>query len=711
MEYSNKWQKRSITDILGAFDVNPITGLSEKKVSQNRRIHGKNLLWDPGSPFMFLRRSGGMSLFGYGLMIVASVCAYVFGVTNDLFAIIVSALFGVSVMFVMYVTSGLVCVKHAKKWIPVCTVIRNGKEKRISADELVPGDIVTLSEGDICPADVKIIASSELYVNERFSSGRQGSISKMNTEGALIQSDTPPVEDFIYAASQIISGECTCVVCLTGKRTLVFSRRGAFCISSRFDPPSLKKVRRSSSGMATAMLVFSFFTVVAGLVCPLSNYSLVELVLICLALSVSVTDDLLPAAGYLMYTATMSELSGFGLLLRDVSGAEYIASSEGIVVESSTYMKVGKTRIVSAYSGGTLTDNCEKTGDLLSLIYTGTSNGSCKYGDEVIRGIHNYSEKTGKSFEEFIKQARSHRAVIDSLASKDVNYTIFADGTGILFSVVGSIESVLAMCTRLQTETGDVPLDRKNLSSLLESAAKASEEASHLIGVAVRKSPYNSMKRLSVLTSDLTFLGFVALDSLADETLSEELTDLRSLGKKLILLTDGIGEDVNFARRMGIIGSREDIATTDDDREKVFTEGVGGAVLCESSEDTENVLKLARKQNAHLIFLGGKITSDVGGFTVICNDKPGKSAAIVTDKERGAIIPLLKGIRIGVVMEKRFSTLKLCLTVSAFLRGIYALTAVFGSVYVYSAVLLLWSALIDGAISVTILLRSLKRKD
>lgn len=96
-------------------------------------------------------------------------------------------------------------------------IARNTSELPI--DELVPGDIVFLSSGDMVPADVHILMSTDLFTNEATITGESLPVEKHAYKGELVANRKLPVESVAFMGSSVVSGSAVALVVRTGRKT------------------------------------------------------------------------------------------------------------------------------------------------------------------------------------------------------------------------------------------------------------------------------------------------------------------------------------------------------------------------------------------------------------------------------------------------------------------------------------------------------------
>ncbi|KAF2842772.1 calcium ATPase [Patellaria atrata CBS 101060] len=223
---------RSVKDVLKHFDVSEETGLTERQVETLRKEHGSNALpEDPPTPLwelileqfkdqlvLILLGSAGISfilaLFEGGDGWTAFVDPAVI-----LTILILNAVVGVS-----QESSAEKAIAALQEYSAnEAKVIRDGAVKRIKAEELVPGDIITVSIGDRIPADCRVLSihSNSFSVDQSILTGESESVGK----------DTSPIQDkdavkqdqtnILFSGTTVVTGHANALVVLTGGNTAI----------------------------------------------------------------------------------------------------------------------------------------------------------------------------------------------------------------------------------------------------------------------------------------------------------------------------------------------------------------------------------------------------------------------------------------------------------------------------------------------------------
>ncbi len=211
------WHSRASGDVLKELYTSD-KGLSDKNAEEKLVRFGPNELEEKGkkSPFaIFLGQFNSLIVW---ILILATIVSFIFG--DDFEAVLIFVILILNAVF------GFWQENKAEKSIDAlmklaalkARVIRDGRELRINARELVPGDIIVLETGDKVPADARLIEAIRLEVNESSLTGESMTVKK----GVTPASASAPLAErscMVYSATVITAGRAKAVVVSTGMRT------------------------------------------------------------------------------------------------------------------------------------------------------------------------------------------------------------------------------------------------------------------------------------------------------------------------------------------------------------------------------------------------------------------------------------------------------------------------------------------------------------
>lgn len=697
MKNDQGWKSRSIGELLTALSSDTEMGLDRRCAVERLRRYGNNDLWYTGGPFMFIKSESIFSLVGCAVMAVAAFSAAAFGKCADSVLIGVFLALGLLISAALYISAGSLCRHCCKRWIPTVTVIRDGKPIPVRGDRLVVGDVVLLNKGDTVCADMKLIASDSFYVAEPSVSGNPKTVCKEAGSMLPASDNAFAPDDLLYAGSEVLDGTAKALIAAVGAQTRVGSK-GKISLTSVREPSTLTAYRKFGVKLGTAAMIFAFAAILIGIFVPLAATDFIGLFLVFFSYAITVGGEILPSLYCFTAAAALVRSKDFGMTLRDVSAVDYIASCNGIAVEESSLMKSGEVSLRTVWTSGRPVDiDSGEADDLFSLLVAGTDSGKGKYGREVLRAVSDHLNGKGDA-ERFVTATETLKPVLEHRICGSTHYSLFSFGGEHYFALTGSIDEVLEKCTRLRLDGDEVAMTKEHLSDLLGAASEASKSASVLVAVAVKKSPYNSIKRLSVLSDRLTFVGFIAVDTPPSPELAGDLAYLKQTELPLVFFTDGAGDDINFARRIGIIRDRAAVVSQTD-RSSVFTDLVAekrcGAVLADGEDDIRDALLAAKKAGHRIVYIGDCEKMRGCGFSVSVGSPCAGSGAVVASSVSGEATAVLGVYRDIKRLLSRFAAAKRYLLVSSVLRGICAVSVIFGLAYVYPSVILGWGLAAD----------------
>ncbi|MFN3870722.1 MAG: HAD-IC family P-type ATPase [Aquificaceae bacterium] len=228
-----KFAKLKEEEVLKKLDTD-VEGLSPEEVQKRLEIYGPNQIVKEKAPpwYAFLLRAY-MNPFTYILAFIALVSL----IGDVLLAkpedrdwstvIIISAVLIVSgfMRFVQEYRSSRASEK-LKSMIYITVAIKRKREgiKEIRSEEVVPGDIVHLSAGDIVPADIRIISSKDLFVDQSILTGESEPVEKYpNLRRELDKPSLYEMENICFMGTSVVSGSAVGVVLFTGEKTYMAS--------------------------------------------------------------------------------------------------------------------------------------------------------------------------------------------------------------------------------------------------------------------------------------------------------------------------------------------------------------------------------------------------------------------------------------------------------------------------------------------------------
>lgn len=214
-------------------------------------------------------------------------------------------------------------------------VIRDGQEHEIDAEELVPGDIIRLAQGDRVPGDARIMFVNDFQVDEAVLTGESLPVPK-SKDRSPESAGLSDQDSMIFAGTLVTQGVCTAIVCRTNSSTELGKIASLIANSENEKTPLQKAIIKFSiySSIALAILTVVVFSI--GI---LAGYSGLEMFLTSVAIAVSAIPEGLPISMTVILAV----------------GVERMAKRKGVVRKLIAAEALGSTTVILTDKTGTLT--------------------------------------------------------------------------------------------------------------------------------------------------------------------------------------------------------------------------------------------------------------------------------------------------------------------------------------------------------------------
>ncbi len=227
------------------------------------------------------------------------------------------------------------------------TVIRNGQPEEISITELVPGDIVRVSAGDMIPADVRLLTSKDLFISQAVLTGESIPIEKYDTLGAVAgksvssgkEASTNPLElgNIAFMGTNVVSGSATALVIATGSEAY-FGKMARDIVGKRPLTSFDKGINKVSWVLIRFMVVM---VPIVFLINGITKGNWMDALLFAVSVAVGLTPEMLP----MIVTANLAR------------GAMAMARRKTIVKRLNSIQNFGAMDILCTDKTGTLTQD------------------------------------------------------------------------------------------------------------------------------------------------------------------------------------------------------------------------------------------------------------------------------------------------------------------------------------------------------------------
>ena len=424
-----------------------------------------------------------------------------------------------------------------KKSKQTVKVTRDKHEVTIPATDIVPGDIVSLAEGEKIPADGRLLSTQQLRVNEAQLTGESEPISKSPQP---VHSESPIYErtSMLYQGSFIVSGTAQYVITATGNTT-EFSSIAQLVK----DQPNESPIQQKISKLITQIVIItSIGSVVMLGLALIRGIELVESLRFVMALLVSVVPEGLPVAISVVLVLGMRRMAKKRALVQTMRSIETIGAVTAIATDKTGTLTRNKLALEKIWKlpGGTV--NIATIG-----IKTLTTNGLLNtLNDPLDIAISTYAQKNGASLP---KQAPHTSLPFDQESAMSGN--IWHRGSDFHFYAKGAPERIIARSRLTETE-------REKITQALHDFTSHGYRVIALAEAPLKK-PFSSFETMPKQLK-LQFKGLIAV---ADQLRPEAKTAISAAKRAGISVCMITGDHVETAyyigKQLGMVTDREQV--------------------------------------------------------------------------------------------------------------------------------------------------------
>ena len=618
---------KSVVEVLDALETS-ITGVQEDQVEMLRETYGENKLTKATEvPLWKKIYESIINPFTVILLVIAVISL----MTNVILAkpgeedpttsiiIVVLVLISGGIRFVQELKSDKAASNLSSLIVNTATVIRDGVQQEIPIEELVVGDVIKLSAGDMLPADALLLETRDFFIQQSSLTGESESVEKKTMWTPSEEETQKPVlesERFVFMGSNVVSGSALAVILVTGNDTMI--GRIEKTLNNFDEPTSFEKEMNTISWLLIRLMLV--LVPVVFVINGLTDSDWLEAGVFALSVAVGLTPEMLP----MIITASLAK------------GAVIMAKEKVVIKKLNAIQDLGAIDILCTDKTGTLTQDeiileypldihanldlgVLKIGYLNSYFQTGLKN-------LLDRAIITRTEKESIEHED-LRELSTRYKKIDELPfdfeRRRMSVIVKEEShEGALLVTKGALEEMLSISAHVQDGKEIYPITEEIRQNILEAVSQLNEQGLRVLGVSQKFYP-NASHRFAVEDeSNMILMGYLAFLDPPKPSAAPAIQALKEHGVMTKILT-GDNEKVTqtVCERVGLpvdhILLGTDIEEMDD------------ATLAIEAEKTTIFAKLSPEQKARIIRLLKVNGHKVGYMGDGINDAPSLKVADV----------------------------------------------------------------------------------
>ncbi|APF24162.1 cation-translocating P-type ATPase [Clostridium butyricum] len=566
-------------------------GLNSEEVEKLQKKYGMNELVSQEKPNMLKKFLGVFKEPMFLLLLIAATVYFLLGAPKDGAIMLVFVGFVASITFIQEWKTEKTMNALKDLTSPKVNTLRNGKNILIKSTELVPGDVVFLSEGERIPADCIVLEPSNFSVDESILTGESEYVMKVSTTQSEKSTDYWK-KDILYAGTLCVFGKCTAIVKFTGVNT-EYGKIGKAISEAKDEPtPLQKKVSILVKNIAIAGVVLCISVMVASY---FYSFDILNSILSGISLAMAIIPEEFPVVLTVFLSMGAYRLAKNNTLMRKISAVETLGSATVLCVDKTGTITQNKMKVKSIYSDGRIFNNEDlKNQELSDLMVLSCEKDPYDPMEKAILEAANLSK-----LETLYKYDLSKKIAFDSKTKRMAN--IYIKDNKYYVAVKGSAETVLGLCN----------LDKQRMDEINIEIDKMASNGLRVLALAdcTSEKVYDDLE-----CYELTFKALVGLQDPPKEGVEEAIKLCKKAGIRVVMITGdysktamAIGEEIGlkFTDKV-IVGNEIDSLSENELCEVVKSCDVFSRVI---PEQKMKIVK-ALKKNGEIVAMTGDGVND-----------------------------------------------------------------------------------------------------
>lgn len=473
--------------------------------------------------------------------------------------------------------------------VPFVRVIRDGMFKEISAKLLVPGDIIALEAGNIVPADVRVVETINLKIQEAALTGEADPVDKRSQ--AIDKVDIPLGDrsNMAYMGTTVTMGRGRAVVVRTGMNTEIGKIADLIQDVQKGKTPLQNRLDQLGKWLALAGGVAALLILLVGL---FQGESLSDMFLVGISVAVAVIPEGLPAVVTITLALGAQKMLKRNALIRKLPAVETLGSVTVICSDKTGTLTENKMTVTSLEAAGISIRNFPTEGtdypDIhFNLVIASLCNDADVQITESQRSIigepteaalvdaalkaglvkHELESKLPRVGEIPFDSERMRMTTVHKLSDRDISVPHLngMNKSGHIALIKGAVDSLLKISNKIKTEDGIEPLNDQWVSRIQNAHDELAAQGIRILGLAYKELDHsNHGNNPDVLEMDAIFSGMVGLIDPPRASVKSAVNKCMQAGIRPVMITGdypltalAIAKELGIPTKAGFITSEQ----------------------------------------------------------------------------------------------------------------------------------------------------------
>ncbi|MGD9964012.1 MAG: calcium-translocating P-type ATPase, PMCA-type [Candidatus Izemoplasmatales bacterium] len=727
MEFFNK--KKS--EILKELNVDPKKGLNDQEVSSRQEKYGLNQLRESKKKTLFMMFLDQFKDFLVIILIIAAAVSLIVGIIEGeglidgiiiIAIVILNAVLGVNQE--QKANNALSALKKMSS--PNAKVIRNGKTIEVSSEQLTVGDIVLLETGDYVAADIRLIESTNLKIDESSLTGESTSVSKDSEAELDEETVLAERENSIYMSTLVTYGKGKGVVTNIGMETEIGKIAKMLDAVEEGKTPLQKTIDEFAKVLGIIIIIVSVFVFALGFVKNNFEFEL-ELFLTAVALAVAAIPEGLTAVITVVLALGMQRMVKRNAIIKNLSTVETLGQATVICSDKTGTLTQNQMTVRKVFdldgeydvtgSGydikGEIQKNketCEKTHNLekileISLLCNDSKleSSSKILGDPTEGALLVLAAKGGYDVDNLDETYPQLNEYTFDSTRKMMTSINEVDGKNLVLTK-GATDQLIKICNRISIDGEIRNITDKDKENILNQNEIYSKQAYRVLGFAYRET---DQPKSMDLEKDLIFVGMVAMIDPPREEAKDAIVLCHKAGIRVMMITGdhlttakAIAKELNILQEGSLALSGEDTKNMTDEE---FEEAILHCDVFARSTPTDKIkIVEVLQKNGDVVAMTGDGVNDspalkqaeIGVAMGITGTEVSKEASnmILTDDNFTSIVSAVEEGRTIYSNIRKFTVFLVSCNIGEILLILFSMifSSFFGNLLPLMAIHLLW---------------------
>lgn len=549
-----KWHALSSDVVASLLQTDPISGLSREEAERRLLQYGPNILAEkkPKSIVtMFLEQFRDFLVL---ILLGAAAISLLLGEVTDSLVIIAILVVNACLGVFQEYRAGKALEALKRMHVPECEVIRSGIPQRIRTELLVPGDIVVLREGDIVPADLRLVEAKALRIDEASLTGESVPVEK---DVAVLPEETslPERVNMAFAGTIVVYGRGRGIVVATGMEREI--GRIASLLEEEEETITPLQKRLAGLGKLLGLLTIGICALVF-LIGFLRGEPPFEMFMTAVSLAVAAIPEGLPAVVTVVLALGVFRMSKHKAIIRKLPAVETLGCTTYICTDKTGTLTENRMTVRRIWAPGGNLERLLAVATLCNDAFLGEGDGE-RSGDPTEIALLAYAKEQRFPWQEWrAMYPRQDEIPFDS-QRKRMSTLHLIDGQYVLFTK-GAPEVLLERCSFYEVQGRILPLGEEEREQIRREQESMASEALRVLAFAFRVLPDGALSE--EVEQNLVFVGLLGMIDPPRKEAHRALVEAKQAGIETVMITgDSALTAQAIARELGMLESGDEVLT------------------------------------------------------------------------------------------------------------------------------------------------------